>query len=67
MARFYTLVTRDTVEQDPFAEKRQRFLTEQGYAYDIVDFDAGAPTPFRSVRAPAASRSDAGERRQGVA
>jgi len=38
-ARFYTLVTRDTVEQDPFAEKRQRFLTEQGYAYAIVDLD----------------------------
>jgi DNA excision repair protein ERCC-3 len=39
IARFYTLVTRDTSEQDPFAEKRQRFLTEQGYAYSIVDLE----------------------------
>jgi DNA excision repair protein ERCC-3 len=36
-ALFYTLVTRETSEQDPFAEKRQRFLTEQGYAYAIED------------------------------
>ena len=35
-ARFYTVVTRDTVDQD-FAAHRQRFLTEQGYAYTIVD------------------------------
>ena len=33
-AFFYTLVTRDSREQD-FAEKRQLFLTEQGYAYHI--------------------------------
>lgn len=33
-ARFYTLVTRDTVEQT-FGERRQLFLTEQGYAYRI--------------------------------
>jgi DNA excision repair protein ERCC-3 len=35
-ARFYTLVSRETNEQD-FAQHRQLFLTEQGYAYDIVD------------------------------
>lgn len=35
-AHFYTLVTRETLEQD-FALKRQRFLTEQGYAYRIID------------------------------
>ncbi|MBL8730448.1 MAG: DEAD/DEAH box helicase [Planctomycetes bacterium] len=34
-ARFYTLVSADTREQE-FAQKRQLFLTEQGYAYDIV-------------------------------
>lgn len=34
-ARFYTLVSQDTVEQD-FAHKRQRFLCEQGYEYEIV-------------------------------
>lgn len=37
-AHFYTLVTRETLEQD-FALKRQLFLTEQGYAYEIVDED----------------------------
>ncbi|CAA9367803.1 MAG: DNA repair helicase [uncultured Nocardioidaceae bacterium] len=35
-ARFYTVVTRDTVDAD-FASHRQRFLAEQGYAYSITD------------------------------
>lgn len=35
-ASFYTLVTRDTVDQD-FSQNRQRFLAEQGYAYTILD------------------------------
>ena len=35
-AHFYTLVTRDTREQD-FAANRQLFLTEQGYPYEIID------------------------------
>ena len=35
-AKFYTLVARDTVDQD-FALSRQRFLAEQGYSYEIVD------------------------------
>lgn len=35
-AHFYTLVTRDTVEQE-FALKRQLFLCEQGYEYRIAD------------------------------
>lgn len=35
-ARFYTIVVRDTVDAD-FAQNRQRFLAEQGYAYRIVD------------------------------
>lgn len=34
-ATFYTLVSADTREQE-FAKKRQLFLTEQGYAYEIV-------------------------------
>ena len=34
VARFYTVLSRDTVEQD-FGERRQLFLTEQGYAYHI--------------------------------
>ena len=35
-AHFYTVVARDTVDQD-FAAHRQRFLAEQGYTYRIVD------------------------------
>lgn len=35
-ATFYTLVARDTVDQD-FALNRQRFLAEQGYGYRIMD------------------------------
>jgi DNA excision repair protein ERCC-3 len=35
-ARFYAVVSRDTVDAD-FAAHRQRFLAEQGYAYRIVD------------------------------
>ena len=37
-ARFYAIVSRDTVDQD-FAAHRQRFLAEQGYAYRIIDAD----------------------------
>src|SRR3954466_5621865 len=37
-AHFYTIVSRDTVDAD-FAQNRQRFLAEQGYAYRIVDAD----------------------------
>lgn len=39
-ATFYTLVTRDTRDQD-YAANRQLFLTEQGYRYTISD---GIPT-----------------------
>lgn len=35
LAHFYSLVTRDTRDQD-CAAKRQLFLTEQGYHYDIL-------------------------------
>jgi DNA excision repair protein ERCC-3 len=45
LAHFYTLVTRNTREQE-FAHHRQLFLTEQGYSYQIVDgadLVAGAP------------------------
>lgn len=35
-AHFYTVVMRDTQDQD-YAAHRQRFLAEQGYAYTIVD------------------------------
>ncbi len=35
LAHFYSLVTRETRDQD-FAANRQLFLTEQGYHYDIL-------------------------------
>ncbi|MBM3458595.1 MAG: DEAD/DEAH box helicase [Armatimonadetes bacterium] len=38
-AHFYSVVTRDTVDQD-FALHRQLFLTEQGYQYEILDGEA---------------------------
>jgi len=34
-AFFYSVVTRDTRDQE-FAARRQRFLMEQGYQYDVV-------------------------------
>lgn len=37
-ARFYSIVSRDTIDQD-FAQNRQRFLAEQGYSYRIIDAD----------------------------
>src|SRR5207247_2576809 len=37
-AHFYTLVTRDSNDQE-FSVHRQLFLTEQGYHYEIVDMD----------------------------
>ena len=40
-ASFYTLIARDTVDQD-FAQNRQRFLAEQGYSYTILDGDTVA-------------------------
>ncbi len=36
IARFYSIVTRDTQDQI-FSAKRQLFLTEQGYSYEIVN------------------------------
>ena len=36
LAQFYSLVTRDSRDQD-FAARRQLFLTEQGYTYRILD------------------------------
>ncbi len=38
-AHFYTIVTRDTRDQD-FSANRQLFLTEQGYRYSIEDAEA---------------------------
>ena len=65
LAHFYTLVTRDTRDQD-FAANRQLFLTEQGYHYDILyehevaDFlpatlaaESHAPRPHAAPQLPA--------------
>src|SRR5439155_18418442 len=49
LAHFYSLVTRDTKDQD-FASNRQLFLTEQGYRYEILAFDslaASQPVTFQ--------------------
>jgi DNA excision repair protein ERCC-3 len=35
LAHFYSIVTRETLDQE-FAARRQLFLTEQGYHYDIL-------------------------------
>ncbi|GAA1182922.1 DNA repair helicase XPB [Nesterenkonia xinjiangensis] len=35
-AHFYSIVARDTVDMD-YAARRQRFLSEQGYGYTILD------------------------------
>jgi DNA excision repair protein ERCC-3 len=43
-AHFYSIVSRDTVEQD-FALQRQLFLCEQGYAYNILDGEALLEVP----------------------
>ena len=48
IGRFYTVVTRESVEQK-FAERRQRFLAEQGYRYAIETWD-GERTPSGSRR-----------------
>ena len=47
-ALFYSVVTRDTLDQD-YAMNRQRFLTEQGYSYEIVRPDAVASASASGV------------------
>ena len=39
-SRFYTLITRNTVEEE-FGSNRQKFLAEQGYQYRIVRYAEG--------------------------
>ena len=38
LSRFFTLITRSTVEEE-FGSNRQKFLAEQGYSYRIVSYD----------------------------
>jgi DNA excision repair protein ERCC-3 len=49
-ATFYTLVSEETREQE-FARKRQLFLTEQGYAYEILASGQLPDANDREVRA----------------
>jgi DNA excision repair protein ERCC-3 len=59
LAHFYTLVTRETRDQD-FGANRQLFLVEQGYRYQIVDaadviegrFTLALPEPAKQETAP---------------
>jgi len=37
-SRFFTLITRNTVEEQ-FGSNRQKFLAEQGYEYKIIRYD----------------------------
>src|SRR5438132_9653531 len=57
-AHFYTLVTRDTRELD-FAHHRQMFLTEQGYAYEILDERDVLPLKRATGRGSVAMPDDA--------
>ena len=45
-SRFFTLITRNTVEED-FGANRQKFLAEQGYAYKI--FRVTSPSEIESL------------------
>ncbi len=59
LAHFYTLVTRDTLDQE-FAAKRQLFLTEQGYHYDIFyedEVEAFQPAVIAANAAPVRRRN----------
>ncbi|HEX6509112.1 MAG TPA: DNA repair helicase XPB [Chloroflexota bacterium] len=59
LAHFYTLVTRDTRDQE-FAANRQMFLTEQGYGYEILYEDEVAM--YRPVREAEELRRETVER-----
>ena len=51
LAHFYSLVTRETRDQE-FAANRQKFLTEQGYSYEILYEDEVADFRPRAVPEP---------------
>ena len=57
-AHFYSLVTRDTRDQD-FAANRQLFLTEQGYRYEILSQHDLIAAATRSSRSSSMRRGDA--------
>ncbi|HET7035863.1 MAG TPA: DNA repair helicase XPB [Thermomicrobiaceae bacterium] len=51
LAHFYSLVTRETRDQE-FAANRQKFLTEQGYSYEILYEDEVADFQPRAMPEP---------------
>jgi DNA excision repair protein ERCC-3 len=59
-AFFYSVVTRETVEQE-FAMHRQLFLCEQGYRYFIEDFE---PRGVEAAAGPALAPAEEGARAQ---
>jgi DNA excision repair protein ERCC-3 len=66
LAHFYTVVTRDSLDQE-YAAKRQLFLTEQGYHYDILyeeEVPAFTPAVIATTSAPV-RRSASGLLRSG--
>lgn len=56
-ASFYSVVTLGSKDQE-FAEKRQLFLTEQGYAYQIVEADEHGTLPDLGLSAQRRSPDD---------
>ncbi|MEL6429111.1 MAG: DNA repair helicase XPB [Planctomycetota bacterium] len=56
-ATFYTVVTTSSKDQE-FAQKRQLFLTEQGYAYEIRDVEPDGSAATRDGRGGARSRPE---------
>jgi len=54
-ASFYSIVTRDSRDQD-FALRRQRFLVEQGYQYDVFDPEGGLDAVIELPPESAAAR-----------
>lgn len=67
-AYFYTLVSRETQEQQ-FAARRQLFLTEQGYRYRIASADSGldSSAPAHRTAAPLSPPSPPGSAEAGKA
>jgi DNA excision repair protein ERCC-3 len=66
-AHFYTVVTRDTRDQD-FSANRQLFLTEQGYRYTIEDAESAGLLAKASSngRRPVRSERPGARRKRGV-
>ena len=56
IAHFYSIVTRDSLEGE-FAQKRQRFLTEQGYRYSIQSRETASAMPSEILPARLGSGS----------